>query len=122
MSVPAEVLTGINEAMVDGGAIAGLVLAALVGMHALKMIRQGVLEDRTYSDSRGNEYLSEADRDEAEARMGADYPDSEEWADSFADYCDRRMESWSESAEKDRQWNAATGWQDDESGRSRVVD
>lgn len=38
--VPAEVLTSIDEGMVDGLTIAALVLVALVALYAFKLIRQ----------------------------------------------------------------------------------
>lgn len=41
-AVPAEVTTALGDAKVDGMAVAGLVLVAVIAMYAFKLMRRGI--------------------------------------------------------------------------------
>lgn len=132
MSVPAEVLTGVADAMSDGVAIAGMVLLALVAIHAFKLIRGGLLEDGKESASQGEQEFDEdayddyyqgqhvgeiGDINAGESMFGSSVYDFSE-GDQDAEWEDFDLDA----AMKDTEWRTASGWREDESGRYRVVD
>lgn len=117
MAVPASALSILGDSASDGLAVAALVFLAIVGMYALKLVRRQTVEDGPYTDSRGNEYYTQEDRDEAEWLMG---PLSDDWLDEPEDYKEGTFDL--EGAMKETEWREATGWREDESGRYRVVD
>lgn len=87
MSAPAAVLSQLSDLAVDGATVAALVLVALAGIKAFKLLRASIEDEvfdeamrRTenqytreelesgYLDSSGNLYATEWERDEAEMR------------------------------------------------------
>jgi hypothetical protein len=67
MLVPAEVVTALETGLVAATEVAALVLIILVGIAAMRYMRRAVGGD-VWLDSKGNEYSSEGDADEADRR------------------------------------------------------
>lgn len=68
---PPEVVTLLNEGLAAVVTVAGMVFVVIVGIAAFKYMRRAVGGGCTgpvWVDSKGNEYLTEKDADEADAR------------------------------------------------------
>lgn len=79
---PPEVVTLLNEGLAAVVTVAGMVFLVIVGIAALQYMRRAVGggSGATWVDSKGNEYASEADADEADARASRKDEDAQ-WAE-----------------------------------------